>query len=242
MKMHPNRIVMNEADGEGGDLPGGDTPSWYYQQPTENNAGLGGYGEVPDWFQVDKYKSVEEQAKGYKEAASKLGSFEAAPEEYSLPDNFDEMGFDPGILDIFKSIGKENNMGQNMFNDLISRVDEYQAENSEAALTNAREELGEKADERINDVNNWLNTNAPKDVIDVIAPLATSAEAIKALEFFIGKSKNSKVADQSAQPADKISQSEYAEMLMAKDANGNLKFNLDPAYKLKMDKLAAQFS
>ena len=74
----------------------------------------------------------------------------------------------------------------------------------------------------------------------MVVPMATSAEAIQALEFFIGKSKGSKVADSNAQPAEKMSQADYAEMLTATDSGGNLKMATDPQYKKKMDELTRQ--
>ena len=215
-------------------------PTWFYSAPSEDNAGVGGQGDVPEWLKVDKYKSVEEQAKAYPELASRFGGFESAPEEYAMPDGFEEESFDTGIIDILKGVGKEYNMGQNMFNDLLSKVNEYQMGQIEANQQAAMEALGPNAQERINNVNNWLNTNAPKEVIEMVTPMATSAEAIQALEFFIDKSKGSKVADANAQPSQKMSKAEYGDMLMATDAHGNLKISVDPEYKKKMDELTLQ--
>ena len=76
----------------------------------------------------------------------------------------------------------------------------------------------------------------------MVAPIANSAEAIQAIEFFIEKSKGSKVANEDqAKPTERISQSEYGDMLMAKDNHGNLKIATDQSYKRKMDELALQF-
>jgi hypothetical protein len=236
-----NRL-MEENNGEGGDLPGGEaeTPSWYYQTPSEDNQGVAGQGETPpEWFKVDKYKSVDEQAKAYNELATRFGGFEAAPkDDYALPEGIDENSLDGGMIDIVKGLGKEYNMSQKMFNDLVSKVNEYQSGQMEQNKQQAMETLGEKAQARISNVNDWLNVNAPKEMVEIIAPMATSAEAIKVLEFFIGKSKGAKVADQSTQPTSKMTQSEYGEMLMAKDNYGNLKISTDRDYKKKMDEMA----
>ena len=216
------------------------TPSWYYSAPTEDNSGVGGSGEAPEWLKVDKYKSVEEQAKAYPELASRFGGFEKAPEQYELPQGVEPEMFDEGILEIVKSIGKENQMGQNMFNQLVSQVAEYQTKQHEQTQAQAMEKLGEKAQERIQNVNNWLNTNAPKEIIDMVVPMGNSAEAIQALEWFINKSKSSNVANNDAQIPTALTESEFAEQLMAKDAHGNLKISVDPEYKKKMDELTAQ--
>lgn len=217
------------------------TPSWFYSAPTEDNAGVAGAGETPpEWLNVSKYKSVEEQAKAYPEAASRLGGFESAPEEYTLPEGFDDDTIDAGLVDIVKGLGKEYNMGQTMFNDLMGKVNDYQNDIADKSKESAMEALGENAEGRIQEVNNWLNSNAPKEIVETIAPMAESAEAIEALEFFISKSKSSKMADANAVQADKVSQAEYADKLMAKDSHGNLKISIDPAYKAEMDKLTAQ--
>lgn len=232
---------MNEADnGEQGAGGGEETPSWYYTAPNEEagTPGVAGNGDVPDYFMVDKYKSLDEQAKAYSELAPRFGGFESAPEEYALPEGIEESAVDDGIMDIFKEVGKEYNMGQKMFNDVVSKITAHQEEMMVANKEAAIEALGADAESRISNVNNWLNVNAPKEIVEKIMPMATTAEAIEALEFFIDKSKGSRVADQNAQPSAKLSQSEYAEQLMAKDQYGNLKVSMDPAYKKKMDELA----
>lgn len=215
-------------------------PSWYYSAPSDDNQGVAGNGETPpEWFKVDKYKSVDEQAKAYNELATRFGGFESAPtDDYALPEGIEADKLDNGMIDIVKGLGKEYNMSQTMFNDLVSKVNEYQQGQMEQGRTQAMEKLGEKAQERINNVNDWLNVNAPKEIVEMVAPMATSAEAIQALEFFIGKSKGAKVADQNTQPSAKMTQSEYAEQLMKKDNYGNLKISTDPEYKKKMDEMA----
>jgi len=221
-----------------------EAPSWYYQTPNEEtqSAGVGGTGDAPDWFMVDKYKSIEEQAKGYKELSSRFGGFEGKPDEYAMPDGIDADSLDGGMIDIVKEIGVENNMSQNMFNDLVTKVNEYQQGQMETNKQQAMENLGPDAEQRISKVNNWLNTNAPKEMIDIIAPMGTSAEAIQALEFFIDKSKGTQVAGNEASAPVSMSESEFADMLMAKDSGGNLKISTDAAYKAKIDKLTQNFN
>lgn len=239
------RTLREENDGQGGDLPGGEgtvQPSWYYQTPNEETetAGVAGQGETPpEWFNVSKYKSVEEQAKGYNELSKRFGGFETNPEAYELPEGIDVDTLDEGMVDIVKSIGMENHMSQNMFNDLVSRVNDYQQGQIEGGKAAAMEALGENAEARINNVNNWLNTNAPKEMIDIIAPMGTSAESIQAMEWFIEKSKGTTVANEHVTSPAKMSDSEFAAELMAKDSHGNLKISVDPQYKKKMDELTA---
>jgi len=234
---------MEEAAGgdEGAGTAGGEqAPAWYFTAPGEESEGVAGSGDVPEWFMADKYKSVDEQAKAYPELAKRFGGFEAAPEEYSIPEGLEDSPLDDGLLDIVKAFGKEHHMGQGAFNELVSKATEYQIQQQEEIREQEMKALGDNAQERIDNIKDWINVNAPKDVVEKIMPMANSAEAVEALEFLISKTKGSKVADDNAQPATKISQSEYAEMLMAKDKGGNLRISTDPEYKAKIDKLTLE--
>lgn len=215
--------------------------SWYYTAPQDDAQGIAGNGDMPEWLKADKYKSVEDQAKAYSELEKKFGGFIGSPkDDYVMPEELAEAPLDEGMVNILKEIGKENNMSQNMFNDLLSRVVDYQAQTGEQAIEQARQQLGADADSRINNVQNWLNTNAPQDIVDKIAPMATSAEAIEAIEWFMSKAKSSKMADTTTVQPSKMTDSEYGEMLMAKDKFGNLKMSTDPQYKKQMDELTMQ--
>lgn len=216
--------------------------SWYYSQPIEgqDGSGVAGTGDVPEWFKVDKYKSVDEQAKAYGELASRFGGFEGSPDSYELPEGVDSDSMDQGMLDITREIGKEYQMSQKMFGDLVGKVNEYQLKQIEDNHNETMRELGPDAQSRIDNVQGWLNTNAPQEMIDMVAPMATNAKAIQALEFFIEKSKGSNVADANSQQSAKMTESEYADMLLAKNEHGGLKMATDASYKKKMDELTLQ--
>jgi len=241
LRFNKNVLMDEETGAEAGAGTAGEAaPAWYFTAPGEDSEGVAGSGDVPDWFMVDKYKSVDEQAKAYPELAKRFGGFEAAPEEYSLPEGFEETPLDDGLLDIVKQFGKEHHMGQGAFNELVTKATEYQIQQQEQMREQAMQALGENAQQRIDNLNDWVNVNAPKEMVDAIHNLATSAESVQALEFLISKTKGAKVADNNVQPTTKPSQSEYAEMLMKKDASGNLLISTDPEYKAKIDKLTLE--
>ena len=53
-----------------------------------------GKGDAPEWFKADKYKTVADQAKAYKDLEGRFGSFTGAPEEYAdvtLDENLTEI-------------------------------------------------------------------------------------------------------------------------------------------------------
>lgn len=216
-------------------------PTWYYSAPGEDYEGVAGIGETPpDWMMVDKYKSVEEQAKGYNELSKRFGGFVGSPEQYEIPEIVNEVGMDEGVLNILQDIGKESQMSQGMFNNILTRVGEYRQQEAEQSTKAQMEALGENAEQRIQNVNNWLNTNAPKEIIEKVAPLGTSAEAIEAIEWFMDKAKGTTVANNNVEQTPAMSDAEFAEMLMAKDNFGNLKVSTDPQYKKKMDDITAK--
>lgn len=230
-----------EANGMGGGEQAQEQPSWYYTASSEESEGIAGSGEAPEWLKVDKYKSVEDQAKAYSELEKKFGGFIGSPkDDYSIPEELAEASLDDGMVGILKEIGKENQMSQKMFNDLLTRVVDYQAQLNDQMIAQAKEQLGVDAEKRISNVQNWLNTNAPQEVVDKIAPMATSAEAIEAIEWFMSKAKSSKVASEQSLTPSKMTDAEFGEMIMAKDKYGNLKMSTDPQYKKQMDELTMQ--
>ena len=232
-----NNALDNGNSGEG------ENPSWMYQAATEDNAGIPGSGDTPDWFRADKYGSVEDQAKAYPELAKRFGGFEAAPEgDYVMPENFNGQFVDQALIDIVGELGKENNMSQTMFNQMIGKIDEFYTQHDEQNIAAQMEALGENAEQRIQDVNDWLNANAPEELLGFITDNAQNAQVVEALEFFIGKSKGTPLANNHVEQPTGITQSEYAVMLSEKDANGNLKISTDKAYKQKMEKLAAELA
>ena len=220
---------------------GEETPSWCYKAPSDDNEGVGGDGEAPDWFKVDKYKSIEDQAKAYGELEKRFGDFTGAPESYDLPEGMEEIADDP-LFQAVAEIGKESNMGNSTFNKLIEAYQNTMAQQEESYQQQAMEALGENATERIQNVQGWINANLDKGMVDKIVPMATSAESIEVLEHLIGMTKNSNPANPQAVQPVKMSQSEYAEKLMAKDKFGNLKISTDSSYKREMDELAKQFA
>lgn len=240
------RQLMEEAtNGEEGGGMGASTPSWYYSAPVEESEGIeprdgvAGNGDVPEWFDVSKYKSIEEQAKAYPELSKRFGGFIGAPEEYELNKDYQDMADDPLIQNVMEW-GKEKNLSNDAFNELIERYTTLQADMQEKAMQAEMEKLGDKAQERLNNINGWLNTNAPKEIVEIVQKVGTSADAVKALEFFIDKSKGTKVADNNVAPKATLTESEFAEKLLARDKNGNLKTAVDPEYKRYIDDLTKQ--
>jgi hypothetical protein len=77
--------------------------------------------QTPDWFMKDKFKTVEDQAKSYKELASKLGKFWGAPTEGYKVDGMEGIDAnDPLIANLTPAL-KEMGLSQDGFQTLVNQ-------------------------------------------------------------------------------------------------------------------------
>lgn len=78
-------------------------------------------GEVenrPDWLPT-KFKNPQDLAESYKHLEKKLGSFSGAPEEYEVPETVQNKE----LASVLAKKGKELNMSQEAFNQILSEYD-----------------------------------------------------------------------------------------------------------------------
>lgn len=208
-----------------------------------------GEGDPPEWFKADKYKSVADQAKAYTEAEKRLGAFKGAPEEYELklPDDF---GLPEGVdvaldkedplLQQFMPWAKENNLSQDAFQDIVGMYVNQQAEDYQAAqqsVIEQKEQLGDNADKRLNDLAKWGKTNLDPEMYQKFADSLTTAAAVEAFEFIVGKTRNAPMPDPSNINPGLMSgkQQELKELQGAKDDKGQLKWFTDPTHRAKIE-------
>jgi len=210
-----------------------------------------GEGEPPEWFKADKYKSVADQAKAYTEAEKRLGAFKGAPEEYELklPEDFQipegvdaQLDSEDPLLQAFLPWAKENNLSQDAFESIVGmyvnqQVSDYQMAEENAASQKAL--LGDNADKRLNDLAKWGKSNLDPEMYDKFASSLTTAAAVEAFEFIVGKTRNAPLPDPTninpSLQANK--QQELKEMQAAKDESGQLKWFTDPNHRAKIEAL-----
>lgn len=82
--------------------------------------------EMPDWFMKDKFKSVEDQAKSYKELSSKLGKFWGSPSEGYKVDGMEGIEANDPLITAITPALKEMGVSQDGFQHLVN---EYMSAN-----------------------------------------------------------------------------------------------------------------
>ncbi len=141
-------------------------------------------GEVPEWFNGSKYKTVAEQAKAQRELEKKLGGFTGAPEQYQPADGIEA----DELYTKVSSVAKELNMSNDAFNKLVSVYAEHNAklqEISKAEIDAHRitemQKLGVNAQDTIKNVQTWVANNFSTEEQVLFNEFAVSADAIKVL-------------------------------------------------------------
>lgn len=213
------------------------SPLWYFSEPKDDFQGIAGNGDVPEWFVADKYKSVEQQAKAYKDASKLLGGFSGAPEKYELPSEVANRAQDTELLGILDEVGRTYNMNNEAYTELVTKYTEFQDKQQQVFQQQQLAQLGENAKERISHVQDWVNANVPQELVPKLVNMATTADSVEMIEFFMNKSKGTRPANETSLNTPAMSEQEYAEALMKKDQHGNLLAAVDKDYKRKIDEL-----
>jgi len=219
-----------------------ESQSWYWGE------GVAGNGPTPDWYMGDKYKSVAEQARGYKELLnqynSKIKGFTGAPEGgYQIPEGVSE---DSPLLNILNQVGQKHNMNQDMYDELISNVVETlsSAENerlqqSEARIKEEIGKLGQDANIRLKNIADYASANFDQEGADELINMATNAKAVEIIEQLINGSKPTKPAD--TNKTAKVEGDPYEklrEMQFAKNDKGQRLLEVDMDYRRKYESYA----
>lgn len=164
-------------------------PKWFY---SEN---VPGKGDKPEYFIDSKFKSLDEQAKGYNELRKKLGGFTGAPDEYKVELIEDvakhiDIDDDSTLMTSFKDYAKEKNMSQEAFNDLVNLYTYQLVQGEQDLMSEIQndlkkefESLGESGGKMIDDVKGWMKANIPEDLTEPLVELTKTAKGLKALHM-----------------------------------------------------------
>lgn len=199
-----------------------------------------GNGEVPEWFKSDKYKTVAEQAKAYKELEGRMGAFTGAPEKYEPPKiNKEitgkgvEIDTDDPLIETAMEYAKKMNMSQDGFNELINLYGETMIA-EQMALEEYKQDqlkaLGGNAESRLNNLNNWANKNLSPELYQNFQGLATSADAVQTLERLVAMTRPAAINPTHVKASTGVTTEELQELQFAKDEYGNRKMN-NPEYR-----------
>jgi len=156
----------------------------------------------PDWL-LEKFNSPEDQAKAYNElygayskktndlreevkaeAASDYAKSLGVPEDingYAYPEGFQSP---PEEIDqTLREWAKNNNVGNDAFQSLISDVYQKTQVNYDAEI----EKLGENANNRIDKVNKWISANVDEKHFEKVSNIMTDAGGVEFFEYMMNK-------------------------------------------------------
>lgn len=194
--------------------------------------GVPGTGEVPEWFNGSKYKTVSEQAKGYKELEKKFGAFTGTPKDgvYSVE------GYDIDTSPLMKDVSewaKEAGLSNDGFNKLVNKYLDHNAKQEEEFKASEIKKMGDNAQDRIKNLNGWAKNNLSEDEIPSFERMAQTAGELGLLEKIINLSKNSKLVDMSKVESSSISslEQEIKEEYLATNEKGQRLMEIDPKYR-----------
>ncbi len=217
----PENSGTNAPEGAGAS---GESPSWYWDENTP------GSGERPQ-FLPEKYKSVADVAKAYKELESRLGT---APKEYdfSKGEAWIEPDYEP--FQEMAEFAKSKHVPQEVMDKFLDTVGTYLDE-FRTDINEEKAKLGEKASERLQLLNNWAKSNLSEKSFNALTMGMRTADQIEALEELRGKMLN----NNTLVPGGNVSSGnggltieEYRSELNANYA----KFKTDPAYRKEMER------
>jgi len=212
--------------------------------------GVPGQGDVPDWFKVDKYGTVADQAKAYKELEGRFGSFTGAPKDgykvnlsNELTEKGIEIGTDDPLYEEAINFAKESNMSQEGFDNMMNLYAMAKIAEGDALEQHKMMELkslGDNAQARVDNLDNWGKANLPDDLYEGFKEMAVSANAVRAMEKLVSMSRNAPISPDQIKPQSGITAEEVRAMQFEKDEHGNRRLQTDPEFRAKFNKLKEQ--
>ena len=211
-------ILRAPADGAGGEgffkEGAAQTGQQTGQQDDQGQSQTGDKATRPDWL-LQKYNTVEDQAKGYNElygqysrktddlrkdlladAVKEYGKTVGVPDDpsaYTYPDGYQAPS--ESVDKALRDWAKKHNVPPAGFQELVKDVHGITTANHEAE----KQKLGEKADDRVADVNRWVNANVDKAHFPQVAKLMTTADGVAFIESLIEGRKESGFATDGGQ-------------------------------------------
>ncbi|MGH8235401.1 MAG: hypothetical protein ACREXP_00075 [Steroidobacteraceae bacterium] len=207
--------------------------------------GVQGTGKRPEFFKADKYATLADQAKAYTDLEKRFGSFVGAPKEtydIKLPEGTGvELVGDHPLLDTFQKWGKENQLSQKGFTELMGMLGQYEAQNV-VDMGAVKASLGDKADARITAAAQWANANLGADGYKLFQEATSGANAaavFQLMESVIGKTVQARVP----KPGDDVpagnaatATAEIEKLMQEKDAKGGMRYFTDAKFRAEIEK------
>lgn len=217
---------------------------WYHAE------GVAGEGETPDWFIGSKYNTVEDQAKALKAMQpdyNRLKNSQAgAPEAYevAMPEGVEgEVDMNDPNLGKLVEWGQKNGVSQEGFQEVYDIYGAIQAQSATEAAEFKEAQfqaLGPQAQQRITDVNHWIEANLSQEDVDALQGNAISSAAeLKAIESMISKTKYQQVPRNDGAGLEPMTVDQINAKYLVNDQYGQPKMR-DPKWEAEYDRALAQ--
>ena len=200
--------------------------------------GIKGVGEKPDWLN-DRYKSVSDQAKGYAELEKKFGGFKGSPKDgYTPPEGIESSD---ALYQELESFATKTNMSADAFGEaweLLSTQNEVQEEYDQKVEIN---KLGERAQERIKNVEGYMKNNLSPEDYEIAQGLVTTADAIELIEMMVNATTEAKLPIDGGVHPEGLTWADVEVEMFRKDDTGPLLRITSQAHEQKLKKMMATF-
>ena len=197
--------------------------------------GIKGNGDMPDWYNSNKYKSISEQAKAYSDLEKKFGGFTGAPKDgYESPEGIES---DDALLSELNEFAAKTNMSQDAYNDawqLLSAQDQaVNAVNQEDELA----KLGDNAHTRIKTVEGFMKNNLSPELYEEARELVTDANSIKLVEMLVKATSPVKLPIDGGESPTGITWPDIEVEMFKKHENGELLRSISPEHEKKIKRM-----
>lgn len=197
--------------------------------------GIKGVGDKPEWFNGDKYKSVDEQARAYTELEKKFGGFTGSPKDgYSGPEGIEP---DDALLGELREFAEKTNMSQDAFNDAWTLLSAQSGVVEEISQEAELAKLGDNAQQRIKTVEGFLKNNMDTEGYERVMNLVTNADSIELVEAIVQATAPTKLPIEGGVSPAGITWSDIETEMFKKNDKGQLLRGIDPAHEAKVQRM-----
>ena len=196
--------------------------SWWIDE------GQPGTGDRPEWL-PEKFKSVADMSKSYGELEKRVGS---APNEYDTSKGASWIEPDYAPIQDMLEYAKNKHVPQDVMDKMFESVGKYLDEFN-VDYDAERAKLGDKAEERIQVIDNWAKANFSAETYDALTNNLRTADAIKAIEEVRNKMNSNATTIPSTTHDSNASAPSLQEI--QSEMNKNLdRYKTDPAYRREL--------
>lgn len=200
--------------------------------------GIKGVGDAPEWFDSNRFKSVDQQAKSYLELEKKFGGFKGTPKDgYSLPEGVDS---EDEAVKAFIELASDGNMSQDFFDKGFELFQAQMGVSEEVTTENEMAKLGDNAQQRIKTVETFLRNNAG-DKYSELQSMVTTADSVALIEAMINVMAPKKLPIDGGEHPEGLTWDDIEKEMFRKNEEGQLLRSVDIKHERKIQDMMKQF-